>query len=141
MCKYFHQISEFEPLQEILKDPSATELRKANLNPLRNQLAFHFFEDAVGQQLSKSEVNPRFVTGQGEKNADVYYELADVCTLGAFSGLQLDQSKAVEQFAELAKTATDLAVRFVDAAETFVAKTLIADGWELHDLPPSPNKA
>lgn len=135
MCKHFRQASEFAPLHEILKDPKTTELRNANLNPLRNQLTFHFFEDEVGEQLTKNEANPHFVTGHGEANADVYYELADVCALGAFSGLQLNQPEAVEQFGELAQTATDVAVRFVDAAETFIAKTLIADGWEMHEHP------
>ena len=95
MCKYFRQVPEFGPLHDILKDPTATDLRNSNLNPLRNQLTFHFFENEIGAQLIKNDVNPRFVTGHGETNADVYYELADVCTLGAFSGLQLNQPGAV----------------------------------------------
>lgn len=135
MCKHFREAPEFVPLHEILKDPIATELRNSNLNPLRNQLAFHFFEDEVGEQLNKSDVNPRFVIGHGETNADVYYEIADVCALGAFSGLQLNQPEALEKFTKLAQTATDVAVRFVDAAETFIAKTLIADGWDLREQP------
>ncbi len=131
MRKHFYQTPEFEPLQKILKDPKATEFRQSNLNPLRNQLVFHFFEKEVGAQLSKSDLNPRFVVGQGDTNTDVYYELADACALGAFAGLELNQPGAVEQFATQAQIATDLAVRFVDAAEDFVAKILIADGWKL----------
>ena len=115
------------------RNPAATELRKSNLNPLRNQLTFHFFEDEVGEQLTKGGSNPRFLSGHGETNADVYYELADVCALGAFSGLQLDKPEAVQQFAKLAQTATDVAIRFVEAAETFIAKTLIAGGWQMRD--------
>ncbi|HKM48580.1 MAG TPA: hypothetical protein VJX69_13390 [Terriglobales bacterium] len=133
MGKYFHQVPAFGPLHEILKDPTATELRNSNLNPLRNQLTFHFFEKEIGAQLIKNDANPRFVTGQGETNADVYYELADVCTLEAFSGLQLNQPGATGKFGEQAKTATDLAVRFVEAAENLMNKVLIADGWELRE--------
>lgn len=33
--KHFHDNDAFKPLQELLKEPIATELRNANLNPLR----------------------------------------------------------------------------------------------------------
>ena len=135
MCKHFRQVPAFAPLQEILKDRTATEFRKSNLNPLRNQLTFHFFEAEVGEQLSKNDVNPRFVTGEGETNADTYYEIADVCALGAFSGLQLNQPGAPEQFGEQANTVTELAVRFYAVAETFIATVLMADGWEFREQP------
>jgi hypothetical protein len=141
MRKHFHQTPEFDQLHKILKDPAATKFKQTNLNPLRNQLTFHFFEDAVGAQLVKSDLAPRFVIGQGDTNADVYYELADACALGAFSGCQLNQPGAVEQFATQAQIATDLAVRFVDAAEDFLAKTLIADGWQLTKKRSPPEKA
>src|SRR5208337_2770295 len=59
MGKYFHQVPAFGPLHEILKDPTATELRNSNLNPLRNQLTFHFFEKEIGAQLIKNDANPR----------------------------------------------------------------------------------
>jgi hypothetical protein len=133
MRKHFHHLCEFDTLQTILKDPEATKFRKSNLNPLRNRLTFHFSEGEVGAQLAKSDMTPRFVSGQGETNGDVYYELADACALGAFSGLQLNQPNSLEQFEKQTQTVTDLAVRFVDAAETFIANVLIADGWELTD--------
>ena len=131
MRKHFHQTPEFDQLHRILKDPAATKFKESNLNRIRNQLTFHFFEREVGAQLVKSDFNPRFVIGQGDTNADVYYELADACALGAFSGFQLSQPGAVEQFATQAQIATDLAVRFVDAAENFLNATLKADGWKL----------
>ena len=140
MRKNFHQDPAFAPLQEILKDPAATEIRKSNLNPLRNHVTFHFFEDPIGAQLVKNDMNPRFVMGQGEANTDVYYELADVCTLGAFSGLQLNQPSAVQQFGQQAQTATELAVRFMDAAEKFIATVLMADGWWKRIMPEDDKK-
>ena len=59
-----------------------------------------------------------------------YYEMADLCTLGAFSGIQLNQSDATEQFAKQANNVTDLAIRFYNAAETFIVAVLQEDGWE-----------
>jgi hypothetical protein len=131
LCKNFHQSPDFLPLREILKDTVATELRNTNLNPLRNRLTFHFFENEIGAQLAKHDVKPRFAIGEGDTKADVYFEIADACTLGAFSGFQLNQPNAIEQFGELGARVTDLAVRFVDTAEEFINRTLIADGWKL----------
>jgi hypothetical protein len=131
MCKHFHQVPGFAPLHEILKDRTATELRNSNLNPLRNQLTFHFFENEIGTQLVKTDVVP-FVSGEGETNADVYYELADLCTLGAFSGLHLNEPGALEKLAEQIEATTNLAVMFMDAAEGFLVAVLKADGWEMH---------
>jgi hypothetical protein len=137
MRKHFYQVPEFGPLQEILKDPTATKFRKSHLNRLRSHLTFHFFEDEIGAQLSKNDVKPQFVSGEGEKKADTYYELADVCTLGAFSGLQLNQPGAVEQFGKQAQIVTDIAVRFNDVAEIFIATVLNADGWAAVKKPPA----
>jgi hypothetical protein len=136
MGKYFHQLPEFVPLHAILKDRAATELRNSNLNPLRNTLTFHFSEDEIGAQLIKNDASPRFVSGNGKKQQDIYYELADMCTLGAFSGLQLNQQGALEQFGAQANTVTDLAIRFVGASETFIGTVLIADGWKLVEKSP-----
>jgi hypothetical protein len=122
----------------ILKDKTATALKDSNLNPVRNQLTFHFSEDEVRSQLSKQNgLNPVFAIGDGDINADVYFDLADACTLGTFSGLQLGQPGAEEQFGELAKRVTDLAVRFMGAADNFINETLLSDGWELEEQPPA----
>src|SRR5215469_3531604 len=97
LVKNFRDVPEFAALREILKGRTATELRNSNLSTLRNQLTFHFFESEIGAQLVRADMLPRFVSGQGKKNADVYYELADLCTFWAFSGLQLDQAGALDQ--------------------------------------------
>jgi len=133
--KNFHQRPEFLPLHQILKDKTATALKDSNLKPLRNQLAFHFDEGEVESQLAKNAFTPVFAIGEGDTNADVYFELADACTLGTFSGLQLGQSDAKEQFGELAERVTDLAVRFMDAADSFINETLLSDGWKLEEPP------
>ena len=56
--KHFRDVPEFGPLREILKDRTATEIRNSNLNPLRNQVAFHFSEDAIGGQFMKMDMEP-----------------------------------------------------------------------------------
>ena len=133
--KNFHQRPEFIPLHQILKDKTATALKDFNLKPLRNQLTFHFDEVEVKSQLAKNAFTPVFAIGEGDTNADVYFEIADACTLGTFSGLQLSQPNAEGQFGELAQRVTDLAIRFMDAADSFINKTLLSDGWELEEQP------
>jgi len=93
-------------------------------------LTFHFFESEVGKQLAHTDMAPRFVSGQGETNADVYYELADSCTMGAFAGFRLDESEALEKLGKRIQDATDLAVAFMEAAEKFIVAAVKADGWE-----------
>ncbi|SRR6266700_318258 len=133
--KNFHQRPEFLPLQQMLKDKTATALKDSNLNPLRNKLVFHFDEVEVKSQLAKNAFTPVFAIGEGDTNADVYLEIADACTLGTFSGLRLSEPNAKEQFSELAKRVTDLAIRFMDAADDFINKMLLSDGWELEEEP------
>ena len=64
---------------------------------------------------------------------NTYYELADLCTVWAFSGLQLNEPGALETYEKQITDATNLAVKFMDAAETFIAAVIKADGWELKD--------
>jgi len=135
--KHYRDVPEFAPLRDILKNRSATELRKSNLAPLRNHLAFHFDEAEIGVQLAKSDMATRFAAGEGTDNLDVYYELADACTLGAFSGLRLDTPGVLEPEGTLGMQigfATDVAVQFMNAAESFIAKIVKADGWELRQV-------
>jgi hypothetical protein len=107
LAKHFRDVPEFTPLREILKDRTATEIRNFNLNPLRNQVTFRFSEDAIGGQLMKMDMQPRFVSGQGTTNENVYNELADLCTLGIFSGLPMNDAEALEKLGEQIQTTTD----------------------------------
>lgn len=131
--KHFRTVPEFAVLREILKDKAATEIRNSNLNPLRNQLTFHFSENAVGEQLAKGEMTPRFASCRENINMNTYYELADLCAVWAFSGLRLNETAEIAKFEQQIKSATELAVRFMDAAETFIAAVLKSDGWQMKE--------
>jgi hypothetical protein len=131
MGKHYRDFPAFSNLQEILKDPLAKRLRESSLAPLRNQLTFHFLEEEVGAQLNKTDMMPRFVSGQGETNADIYYELADACALAAFSEVPLDAPSAEESLGKQIAAATDLAIRFVNASEEFIVEALNTTGWEM----------
>ena len=64
----------------------------------------------------------------------MYYELADLCTLGIFSGLQLNELATMEKLGQQIQATTDLAVRFMEAAEALITAVVTADGWELREL-------
>lgn len=140
LSKHFRDVTEFVPLRDLLKDRNVIELRKSSLAPLRNRLAFHFDEAEIGAQLVKSNLAPQFVAGEGPIDKDVYYELADACALGAFSGLQLDMPGVLEPAGALEMqvgNATDVANRFMLAAENFLAAVMVADGWKLREVTPT----
>jgi hypothetical protein len=140
LSKHFRDVTEFQSLRDLLKDRNVIELRKSSLAPLRNRLAFHFDEAEIGAQLLNSNMAPQFVAGQGTINKDVYYELADACALGAFSGLQLDMPGVLEPTGALGMqvgNATDVANRFIVAAENFLAAVIVADGWKLREVAPT----
>lgn len=130
--KHFHGIPEFDTgLRPLLKDSVVTDLRKLNLNPIRNTLAFHFGEDEIGAQLAKStSIAPRFTSGMGETNINVYHELPDLCALGAFLGASLDSDDSLEKFRARIIETTTLSNSFVNAAENLIVASLKRDGWE-----------
>ena len=130
LSKHYRDVPEFAELREILKDRTATELRDSSLASVRNRLTFHFDESEIGAQLAQTTDMVRtFASGQGNTNADVYYELADSCTLGAFLGSSLDEPGAVNKLRERGTEVTDLALRFMDSAEKFIVAVLKTDGW------------
>ena len=129
--KYFRDNSAFSGLREILKDPIATELRNSAIAPVRNWSTFHFDEGQIGAQLVKATTPHRFVLGQGETNADVHYELADLCTLAIFAESSLDDPNLVKALEKRIGDVTAIAIRFMDAAENFINEVLKQDGWEM----------
>jgi hypothetical protein len=133
MGKHFRSVPEFAGLRDILKDPTATDIRDSNLNPLRNRLTFHFSENEIGAQLTHGDMVPRFASCKDNVNMNTYYELADLCTVWAFSGLQLDKPGALDDYAKQVADATNVAMRFMEAAEKFIAAVLKADGWEIKE--------
>jgi len=133
MSKHYRHYSGFENLRGILRDPIATELRESSLASLRNRLAFHFDESEIGAQMAKTDMPPRFVSGEGEANIDVYYHLADLCAVGAFAGFSLDEPDALGKLGRRIAGATDLAIRFINAAEEFIVEVLSAEGWKAQE--------
>jgi len=129
--KHYHEVPEFEGLHQLLRDRAATELRNSSLATLRNRLTFHFDESEIGERLGSTDHAPHFASGDGNNNLNVYNELADACTLGAFLGSRLDEPDALAKLRARIQEATDLAVRFMDAAEDFIVAVLIAEGWEM----------
>ena len=135
--KNFRNVPEFEALRDLLKDRTVVGLRKSSLGPLRNRLAFHFDETEIGAQLHNSDLAPQFASGEGTINKGVYYGMADACALGAFSGLQLDKPGVLEPDGPLGLqigSATDIANRFILAAENFLAAVLFGAGWNLREI-------
>jgi hypothetical protein len=130
LAKHYQAVPAFGELRQLLKDRTATDLRNSSLSTLRNQLTFHFSESEIGKQLAITDIDPRFLSSHGRTVADVYYELADACTMGAFAGFGLHEPGALEELGEMIDQTANLAERFRKAAEKFIASVLLADVWE-----------
>jgi hypothetical protein len=52
--------------------------------------------------------------------------------MGSFAEFPLDAPEALEKLEKRIADTTDLALRFMNAAEEFIAAVLGTDGWEMH---------
>jgi hypothetical protein len=128
--KHFAEEPLFQVLTEAtIKNPKAQEALKWSIVALRNKLVFHFDIDEVGRKLQQVNLDEIiFVSGLGNMNAQVHYELGDHC---AWQTLY-DPLKAegdVTQIMSRAEQINDLIVTFSQAAEEFMVDYLNSTGW------------
>ena len=126
MNKHFGKMPEFQKLAQVTtKSPVARKLRDSSLTSIRNQLVFHFEAKAIGGQLQDLELEkPIFIAGMGTTNAQVYYELSDLCTLMALSDVAdgTPVEILIEQIGEVIGS-------FTDVGEAFMVAALTEYGW------------
>lgn len=140
--KYFWKQKEFQDLANTTnKNKEAMALLDSGFTDLRNTAVSHFALDEIGKQLKDLELNePIFVQAMGSTNAQVYYELADLCALRTFAGtLPQDEKQALDVLGERMKATADFINEFATAAETFLVSVLESEGWKAEIIPePAP---
>jgi hypothetical protein len=129
---HFGHMPEFQALSSVTtKSAEARKLFNSTLNPLRNNFVFHFDIGEVAKQIKTMDFfEPTFVTAMGKSNAQVYYELADVCAMKAFSGpVPTDSYVELEAMHQQTTAASDAILEFVTAAEELIVSVLKSYGW------------
>jgi hypothetical protein len=121
----YRTMAEFQSLAAIINGEDARTLRDSNLANLRNKLVFHFDMEEIGKRVQTLQ-HPVFLTATGKANSEVYYEIADACTFGAFKGASTTTDQGSNDLVEMV---TDVILAFVDAAESFIQAYLEKEGW------------
>src|SRR5262249_41630011 len=119
------------------KNKAAKTLLDSGFTDLRNTTVSHFAIDEIGKQVADLKLDePIFAQAMGTANAQVYYELADLCALRTFAGpLPLDDKQALVILEGRIKAAADFITEFATAAEAFIVSVLQSNGWTARTIP------
>jgi hypothetical protein len=131
-------MKEFQDLTNTTsKNKQAKILLDSGLTDLRNTSVSHFAIDEIGKQLQDLELNdPIFVQAMGSMNAQVYYELADLCAVRTFAGfLPPDEKQALDALGMRMKATAEFITEFATASETFLVSVLETEGWKAEIIP------
>ena len=131
--KVFKGVPAFDDrLALIFKDPTVRELRDGLLDRFRNQAVYHFQESTFEQALPILDDAPRhvFAAGQGWRNADVHYGLADLLVYHFAVNDPADNTAFVERFKDMLKKVTAVVLRLNDDADHLIVDRITAMGWQ-----------
>jgi hypothetical protein len=121
LTKYFSDSPDFMGvLLPVIHSPEFTEV-VARYRKLRKWSAFHFDEQAAKDILQgRNEDFERFLSAQGTRNRDYYYDLGDIVAFGLISG-GFASPEAFEEWAtSFLKNSADVTNKVLTAADTFI---------------------
>jgi len=112
-------------LRLILKDPTAKQIEKAHLNPVRHGAVFHFDPEIFAETIAKSTCEEcLFVHGRGMRKGDVNYAFADVIAAEILVGFAEDSEEFYAALEDAMKNTRNLVLTFIPAAEALIAHHL-----------------
>lgn len=131
--KHFKEYDEYKNgFATMHKDKEINEFRNDKLKVLRNRLVFHLDTDAVDRGLNDLVLDRYiFAQGDGTRNANVYYPLADATLLSCLLGGSQDDRKFIEEYKNMLNDTADLAARFSDSADKLMAEVLEELGFTI----------
>lgn len=112
--------------QQILRNREYKSLVETSLKSLRNQNAFHFFEEEARQRLAECEIDDQvvFTTGRGTRSSHAYYDLADLLALRTFTGPGIADAELIARAEPLVTATSNLTVNFLKAGDHLIAEAL-----------------
>jgi hypothetical protein len=126
-------------LHAILRDRAAQQIEQTRLNPARNKAVFHFlpqfFADIIGSATCDECI---FASGRGTRREELYYPFADTITAGILIGFSSDTEEFYELLGKAMSDTSVLMVRFIDAAESLIARHVKEWGFVVQEIPPVP---
>jgi hypothetical protein len=126
-------------LHAILRDKSAQQIEQTRLNPARNKAVFHFLPQFFAEIIRSATCDECiFASGRGTRSEELYYPFADTITAGILIGFSSDTEEFYELLGRAMSDTSVLMVRFIDAAEFFIARHTKEWGFVVQEIPPAP---
>lgn len=114
----------------ILRDRLFERLFAKSLDPLRNGVVFHFFQDAFDEPLQRfASDDIVFISGFGPEQGQTLHDLADRLALGLFIGDEPTEVAQLKRAETLMIRTRDLLVDIVNAGEALIADYASEQGF------------
>jgi hypothetical protein len=118
-------------LRLLLKDPTAQQIERTHLNPVRHQAVFHFDPVTFSRTISREARNESpFVSGRGNRRRYMNYAYADVVAGEILAGLSSDTEEFFLVLGDAMAKTRDLVMKFTDNAERLIAHHLKVWGFK-----------
>ena len=109
-------------LRKLLRDPTAQQIERNHLNPVRHSAVFHFAAETFAEFIAKSTVNECiFARGEGTKKIDVDYSFGDVVSAEILVGFAEDSEEFYAALGNAMQKTHDLVDIFSRSAERLIS--------------------
>jgi hypothetical protein len=118
-------------LRMLLKDRTAQQIQRDNLNPARNRAVFHFIPETFAEIISKTNsIDTPFAANRGKRGENVNYAYADVVAAEILVGLPSNTEEFFSSLWDAMAKTRDLIIKFTDHAERLIAAHLKLWGFK-----------
>jgi hypothetical protein len=130
--KWFRDLPQFQQgFGELFKDPDVRTLRTTLLDPIRNQVVFHFDRDAVALGLARLPMHDVVVAtypGTGPSFRETYFDVADNAVLNFLFGDSASDDEYLRRLSDFMLGVGTLLQRYQMASHRLVAAGLVQLG-------------
>jgi hypothetical protein len=139
IARYFKDDPDYQDVLPPVVHSAAFARVVSRFRKLRKWAAFHFDEQAAREVLQGRDSEfERFMSSQGTRNKDYYFDLGDIVAFGLVSE-QFESAEAFEAwFREFLETSADVTNDVLLAADTFIGSQLVkwnAVRRQVRDMP------
>jgi hypothetical protein len=118
-------------LRLLLKDPTARQIERTHLNPVRHRAVFHFDPETFAETINKATRNESpFISSRGNRRREMNYGYADVVAGEILVGLSSDTEEFFSVLGDAMAKTRDLVIKFTDNADRLIAHHLKTWGFK-----------
>jgi hypothetical protein len=135
MGKYFRGRESYKTgFAKLMGDERMKRFRSTGLARLRNEAAFHFNDEIAPAILKKLNLPEyKFLTGEGPKSGNIYYNLADEVLHNHLIGYSASAQEGEAEYKKLLGELAYVITPFVEAARALIQEVLLEKGWQVRE--------